>query len=89
MFLAAIGYGALGFPRHMILAGEIIHVKFAVPVLGADVFYGGVFGLFRYAAVSGRIEPELKDLRVEIVNGRSEVHGVPHAHGNEQNIGKN
>src|SRR5262249_15824156 len=64
------------------------HVKFAGAILRADVFDGRIVRLFRYTAVFSGIEPELKDLRIEVVDGHSEVHGVTHAHGHKQNIRK-
>src|SRR5262245_38671534 len=63
-------------------------MEFTVGILGADVFNGRVFGLFRGLAVLGRVEAKLIDLCVKIVEGGPEVQGVTRTHGNEQDAGK-
>ena len=88
MLPRAIRDGALGFPRHVVLAGKVIQVKFALGIFGADIFNGRVFGLFRCLAIFGRTEAELIDLRIKIVDGRAEMQGVTQTHGNEQDVGK-
>ena len=87
--LARSEIGPLGFPRHVVLAGKVIQVKFAVGVLGADIFNRRIFGLFRYAAVLGRAEAKLIDLGIKIIDRRAEMQGVTQTHGNKQDVGKN
>src|SRR2546428_11961879 len=89
MLPRAIRDGALGLPRHVVLTGKVIQVKFALGIFGADTFNGRVSGLFRYLAIFGWTEAELIDLRVKIVDGRAEMQGVTQTHGNEQDVGEN
>src|SRR5436309_14351620 len=64
-------------------------MKLAGLVFSADELNRHVFGLRRYAAIFGWSESELENLRIKIVDGRAKMHGIPHSHRDEKNIGEN
>src|SRR5690242_1237271 len=88
MFVRTIGNRALGLPSHVILASKMTQMKFAGVVLRGNEFHRRIFRLCRNAAVLGRTEAKLKNLRVSIIDGHAKMHGVSGAHRNEENVGE-
>src|ERR1044071_7059514 len=86
MFIGTIREPTLRLPGHVILAGKMTQMKFARAVLRGNEFHRRIFRLFCSAAVFGRTEAKLKNLRVGVIDGCTKMHRVPGAHRNEENV---
>src|SRR5439155_11641671 len=86
VLVGTIGDRPLRLPGHLVLTGKTFHVKFARLILGADELRRRIFGNFD--AVSGWIEPHVKDLSILIVDRRAKMHVVAVGGGDHQHIRK-
>ena len=86
VLVGAVGYGALGFPGHVVLAGEISQMKLSGFVSRAHELHRRVLGLSRYAAVFGRTETQVVDLGARVVDGRTKMHGITGPDGDEEKV---